>query len=558
MSQYSQTYGSFIRTGNYPLEANYIFSTEQELIDFYTDNEEETHLHQGLFKIVGEGKSQSLYWVVKNGEELQFEKLIEDIDIDNIQQELTNLQTKLQEEITTREQEVSEIWGDDKESILTGLNNIKKISEALNTQIRNYNKLHEEFNAAVGTSDRDIIEYLKSLPYQSLTELSTALNDFLNGTTSDPEISTLPELKDFLEGFTNSDTLQSILEQLYNKIEGNPFPTLTTLRDLENSIVKHQIETDNKIGNIQTELDTTQNGVGLNQDGSYSPDTSSNYLQNATSITNALHILDNLIHTAIQEYNLETPDIGNIKLNAEKTLTGYKLSGNIKLNSDPGNQFIADSNGAYMKVDLTYEAGDIKLLVNGNIVSHFNIVAKNIIQDAYYDAATESVVIYFKLTDGSIETVRIPVGNLIREWDIDNSDSSKVVELTKTQLIEGTDKLSADVRLSTKTDNILVKDGNTLYVGKNQIDSDLSTSINNLKLELTTAINNAVTIEKDRATARENYINDLVTGEIDRSTAEDASIRNSITNLIQQLADSKAIIDNLVERVVALETKTSW
>ena len=54
MSQYSQTYGSFTRTGNYPLEADYIFSTEQELIDFYTDSNETTHHHQGLLKVVGE------------------------------------------------------------------------------------------------------------------------------------------------------------------------------------------------------------------------------------------------------------------------------------------------------------------------------------------------------------------------------------------------------------------------------------------------------------------------------------------------------------------------
>ena len=31
MEQYSETIGSFIRRGNYPLEANYIFNSKEEL-----------------------------------------------------------------------------------------------------------------------------------------------------------------------------------------------------------------------------------------------------------------------------------------------------------------------------------------------------------------------------------------------------------------------------------------------------------------------------------------------------------------------------------------------
>ena len=37
MSQYSEMMGSFIRTGNYPMEANYIFPTEAALKEFYSD-----------------------------------------------------------------------------------------------------------------------------------------------------------------------------------------------------------------------------------------------------------------------------------------------------------------------------------------------------------------------------------------------------------------------------------------------------------------------------------------------------------------------------------------
>jgi hypothetical protein len=52
MSQYSETIGSFIRTGNYPLEANYIFADESSLKKFYTDPINATTIHKGLLKIV--------------------------------------------------------------------------------------------------------------------------------------------------------------------------------------------------------------------------------------------------------------------------------------------------------------------------------------------------------------------------------------------------------------------------------------------------------------------------------------------------------------------------
>jgi len=80
MSQYSQMVGSFIRTGNYPLEANYIFETYDDLVNFYSDELQKATLHKGLLKVVendGEG-NQALYWITKKqtNDDLEFTKLI--------------------------------------------------------------------------------------------------------------------------------------------------------------------------------------------------------------------------------------------------------------------------------------------------------------------------------------------------------------------------------------------------------------------------------------------------------------------------------------------------
>ena len=53
MNQFSEVMGSFLRTGNYPLEANYIFPTEIDLLTFYEDPINKATLHKGLLKVVG-------------------------------------------------------------------------------------------------------------------------------------------------------------------------------------------------------------------------------------------------------------------------------------------------------------------------------------------------------------------------------------------------------------------------------------------------------------------------------------------------------------------------
>lgn len=75
MSQYSEIMGSFIRTGDYPIEANYIFKDEAALKEFYSDPINATTLHSGLFKVVLDGE-QTLYWAIKNGDSYTFEPFL--------------------------------------------------------------------------------------------------------------------------------------------------------------------------------------------------------------------------------------------------------------------------------------------------------------------------------------------------------------------------------------------------------------------------------------------------------------------------------------------------
>lgn len=182
MNQYSQLIGSFFRTSNYPLEANYIFETVDDLKEFYSDELQKATLHKGLFKIVEKDKNgqQTLYWV---NDDLEFVPLISENSLENIK-------------------------------------------------------------ALIGTDEDNIEEYLETLHFPNITELSKALDRFLK----------------------------------------------------DNSVLKLAERVKNRCDNLQSELNQTQVGVGLSGDGSYSADKETNYLKDATSVMNALKTLDAILY----------------------------------------------------------------------------------------------------------------------------------------------------------------------------------------------------------------------------------------------------------------------
>jgi hypothetical protein len=114
-----------------------------------------------------------------------------------------------------------------------------------------------------------------------LTEVAKALNTFLNEVDSTTnQINTLPELKYFLEGYTDSDKLKHVLIDLQSEILGNPIPSedFRTLRAIEDFVRVLKSDSENTDNNLQTELNQTQIGVGLSGDGSYNSDKTTYYL----------------------------------------------------------------------------------------------------------------------------------------------------------------------------------------------------------------------------------------------------------------------------------------
>ena len=534
MSQYSEMMGSFIRTGNYPIEADYIFETEEALKEFFSDPLNRTLLHKGLLKVVenaGDNK-QALYWVTKKqtNDELEFTKLIEASSIDDLITSIEDLKNKLDKEIADRKDADEAIWGTTDPTIIPGeLNSIKDLADQV-TELWKRCHIHEKMldfiKAIVGTDSDKILEFLESLPYNSLKLISDTLSEFL-------------------EGWDKDSSIIELLDALWNKIEGSPLPTdeFLTLRGVEQFVRTLKQETTDRDNNLQTELDQTQVGIGLSSDGSYTADKETYYLKDATSVMNALKTLDQLVHQAVVNAILTSDNSQDvITLTVNKVDQGYIIDGKLDLSSQNGNQLIKKEDGLYYNISTEYTDGNLIVKVNGQIISQHALGFSAIVQSASYDPDQESIIIVFKLLSGELQTVSIPVGALIREWTVDNSHPDRVVELYHEDVIDGLDKLSGDVRISTKLHNILEKDGNTLYVGGNSDniyigDNTLSNAITQLQnkdTELEQSIQNEIT----RATAAEQ----VNAGNITSNTSAIAIING---NEAQQGSIKKAAADTL-------------
>lgn len=136
------------------------------------------------------------------------------------------------------------------------------------------------------------------------------------------------------------------------------------------------------------------------------------------------------------------------------------------ISSVDGNIIKNKIDGIYAKSTMSYDAATNTLSFdNGLGISSFKLNSINFIDNISYNSATETIIIYYKNTDGKVESISIPAKDIIEEWDVDNSTGT--VELTKARSVIGKDTLSANVRVATELPhNILKVDGGThgLYV----------------------------------------------------------------------------------------------
>lgn len=242
---------------------------------------------------------------------------------------------------------------------------------------------------------------------------------------------------------------------------------------------------------------------------------------------NALRILDGLVQQALSNMALSTESKDVVPLVVRKEAGGYVIGASLKLSNVFGNDLVKKDDGLYFNVTSEYDSGVLTLKVNDKVVAQHNLGFSSLVDEAYYDPTKETIIIVFKLQNGDKQTVSIPVGGLIREWDIDNNQPSKVVELVREEVVNGPDRLSADVRLVVDRHNILEKQGNALIVrgtsdNITHKDANLELVIDSLQAE--------VIAEKERAERAEGMLLDEI--------AEKADIDSPVFKGIPQVETS--------------------
>lgn len=547
MSQYSEMMGSFIRTGDYPMEANYIFNSEEELRAFYADEINNTTLHKGLLKIVSSEDSQTLYWVVKVGGELQFKPLIQEGSIDKLFDRLAQIRNDLNQEISDREGSILEIVGtDDMSEFQNQLDNLLAISNAVVDLQKQSTEHSDILSAVVGTEEENVLEYLKSLDYNSLSDISKLLHKFFDTIdTSESQINTLPELQEFLKGFDYNYNLYQYLKDLQEEIQGTPAPTTTfkTLRGIQDFVETLASISNNSDNNLQIELDQTQAGVGLSGDGSFSPDQETNYLKSATSVMDALKTLDSLIAKTLRTFELVSTETNTVSITIEEGATNSNISADVKISNE--GDIIVNDGGLYTKLSTEYEDGILTIKVNGNIRSQHHLAISSILDSAYYDQETESLILNFQ----NSQQITIPVSDLIEEWAVNNPEDT-VVELVRERITSGVDKLSADVRINDAEYNILDKTGNSLIVDgrSSNITHDtkpLDIVLNELSLNISN-IDSKLQEEIERAQSSEESLWDQI-----------KTLSGVSTNLPEKINDLEESITSINNQIVKINNTLS-
>ena len=163
--------------------------------------------------------------------------------------------------------------------------------------------------------------------------------------------------------------------------------------------------------------------------------------------------------------------------------SGESVADMIKTISDVLDGVLFEDGDATKAIKFEYNsARNILYYTAGTETGEIKLSQASVVDRAYYDAATEELVIIFNLGEGETQEVRIPVGGLITEWTVENTNT---VELAKTRVVDGSDVLTANVKVSDDSDNMLVAKEDGLYVSNSGL-TNVENVVNVLKEDIGT------------------------------------------------------------------------
>ena len=218
---------------------------------------------------------------------------------------------------------------------------------------------------------------------------------------------------------------------------------------------------------------------------------------------------------------------GNIKFfkdGKEMTVADALIEcANKKLSTDNDNMIYERPDGYFAMSRLTYNEKENTLTFTtsnqsgGTTTENIELNSIKIIDDARYDRDTESLIFTYTTAKGEYKKLVVPVGSLIDEWDVNNDGHNVILKKERKSNVDK-DILSADVRVSTLPNNILVENGDGLYVNgeakniKYGDNSSVEHEISAAKESIANEIERAQNAEKEASTAISNVVATIGSG----------------------------------------------
>lgn len=252
---------------------------------------------------------------------------------------------------------------------------------------------------------------------------------------------------------------------------------------------------------------------------------------------------------------------GNIKFfkdGKEMTVADALIEcANKKLSTDNDNMIYERPDGYFAMSRLTYDAKENTLTFTtsnqsgGTTTENIELNSIKIIDDARYDRDTESLIFTYTTAKGEYKKLVVPVGSLIDEWDVNNDGHNVILKKERKSNVDK-DILSADVRVSTLPNNILVEKGDGLYVNgeakniKYSDDSSVKDEISAAKESIANEIERAQNAEKEASDAISNVVATIGSG-FTTDTHETVTCKvEQLDNAIKSKVSSVGKIDNSV------------
>ena len=232
-----------------------------------------------------------------------------------------------------------------------------------------------------------------------------------------------------------------------------------------------------------------------------------------------------------------------------------------KLSTDNDNIIYERPDGIFATAKLEYDIKDNALIftssnqTGGTTTERFELNTIKIIENARYDKDTESLIFTYITAKGEVQQLSIPLSSLIEEWTVNNDGHS--VRLSKERHPSNDkDVLTADVKVSSLDNNILVEKGDGLFV-KGTADnvrysdnSSVKDEISSTKETLDSEIKRAQNAEKEvsdaisdiRTTIGSGFTTDThenITCKIEHLSDDVASKVTSVT-----AKDNTVVVDN--------------